>query len=652
MRSRYAAHGVAAVLLLCFLTAAPAVAQRQDPSREQSNVSVLGVDQLRSASHRETFQMLQYTPDPIEGFNRKSLGFTKGAVNWVMKPIAKGWRFITPTFARRGLDNLFFNLGWPSRFLSLLLQGEIVKSGVETGHFVVNTTIGIAGLFDPASRLGIPTYRQDIGLAFARWGSGPGFYFFIPILGPSSGRDALGRLFDTALHPATYLAGANFFFNMNAFTFRIDGYEALVESYPDPYLPVRALWSIQRTIAVERYTIPPEDYAESDPDPSLGVLLLKTEDSGFPARAKRRTVAMPQSFGPLPYSLWLQDGQAPLVFVIPGIGAHRTSSNPVAIAEMAYQRGHSVAIVSNPFHPEFLLHGLSVPYPGYTPTDSEDLYTALSLIRDDLERRHPGRVTEEKLMGYSLGAIETLFIAGAQESRSADALRFERFVAINPPVDVRHSAQRFDDYFDAPLAWPDGERNDRVKRLAMKAFLVLQEGIGEETRLPFDRAESEFLIGFMGRTMMIDALGAIERKGAPVLQILEQSDGAHSSLLDPINQSSFRRYGDELILPFYRERVGRGVTREDLAAQASLRTHERLLRASDLVHVFTNANDFILGDENLAWLREVAGARLTVFPDGGHLGNLHLEPIQEAILEALDGAPGRPAPGGYEAGAP
>ena len=624
-----------ASLILLLLLASPATLHADNPTREPSNVAVMGIDQLRNPTHRETFSMMQYTPDPIQGFNRGSLKVTKGVIDYFMKPLAKGWRFITPTRVRQSLDSFFFNLGYPSRLLSLLLQAELKKSGVETGHFIVNTTVGLAGLFDPATRLGIPTYRQDFGLAFARWGSGHGFYFFIPVLGPSSGRDALGRLFDTALHPLTYLPGSGIFFNMNAFTFRVDGYETLVESYEDLYFPIRAMWATQREIAVERFEIRPEDYAASDPDQSLGSLLFKVEDVEFPARARRRSVEMANTGRSLPYSLWLQDEPAPLVYIIPGIGAHRHSSTPVALAEMAFERGYSTAIVSSPFHWEFLVNGLTAPYPGYTPGDAEDLYAALSLIQRDIERWRPGKVTSAKLMGYSLGGIETLFVAAAQKERAPDALRFDRFVAINPPVEVRYAALQFDAHFDAPLRWPEEERDQRVKELIMKAFLVLQQGLEEGKPLPFSRSESEFLIGFMGRTLLNDAMAAIEAKGAPSLTLQEEDAEHRGPLLALINQSSFRNYADQLIIPYYLKELGGGLDRDQIARKAGLRSQEQMLRTNDRIHIFTNANDFIMGDENLAWLRGVAGDRLTVFPQGGHLGNLHLEPVQQAVLGAL-----------------
>jgi ABC-type transporter lipoprotein component MlaA/pimeloyl-ACP methyl ester carboxylesterase len=605
-----------------------------DPSetqREQSNLGVMGIDGLESSTHRETFSMIDYTPDPIEGFNRGSLAFTKPIIHWGVRPLAKGWRAITPGQMRESLENFYYNLGFPGRLVSLLLQAEIGKAGVETGHFLVNTTLGIAGLFDPAEHMRIPTYREDIGLTFARWGSGPGFYLFLPFFGPSTGRDALGRIFDTALHPTTYIPGSGLFFNVNAFSGRIEGYETLVESYHDVYLPVRALYNIQRFAAVERFEIKPEDYADSDPDPSIGVLRFKPRDPGFVGDAVEGEVTVPSTGRELPFSAWMQDGPAPIVVILPGIGAHRRSSTPVGLAELAFERGYSVVAVSNPFHREFLLNGLSSPYPGYTPDDVADLHVVFELIRAELDDEFGPIVTSATLLGYSLGAIETLFIAATQDQRPPDNVRFDRFVAINPPVDVDYAAQQFDAFFDIPLNWPAAERDQRVKEAILKAFLVLSDG-GEPDRLPFDREESQFLIGFLGRTQLTDLMTVIEERTGQPLQVQQQP--RRGPLMSRINQSSFERYAAELLVPHLIER--HTANRETLTRQASLTGLSSKLSDNSSVRVFTNANDFILSSAGLAWLRETLGDRLTVFPDGGHLGNLWAPQVQQSILEALD----------------
>ena len=313
-------------------------------------------------------------------------------------------------------------------------------------------------------------------------------------------------------------------------------------------------------------------------------------------------------------------------------------------AVRAYEGGYSVVNVSSPFHREFILSGFSAPYPGFTPQDAEVLYQALAEIHTQLSERVPGRVTDAALFGYSLGGIEALFIAAAQGNRPPGALRFERTVALNPPIDLRHAAERFDAYFDAPLRWPAAERDRRVKEVAMKVYLVLREGIEKGRPVPFDRSESEFMVGFQGRTTMALSLEAIREKGGPGLETdREQVDAERGPLLAVINESSMANYADVLLVPSLLARPDETRDAAGLERAASLRAIEHALREDTRIRVVTNADDFLNSDRSLDWLRNVMGERLTVFPKGGHLGNLHRPEVQNALAAAIQGRSPPPA---------
>ena len=621
-------------LALALLVSAPTLAQEQ---RGPSRVEVLGVDQFHQTRSRRGFTAIQYMPDPIEGFNRGSLAVTRPIFHWVLRPLAKGLRFVFPAPVRRSISRFGYNLAWPNRFVALLLQGRPVAAGTETGHFLVNSTVGLAGLFDPAGSIGIPTHDEDVGLAFASWGSGPGFYFFIPLMGPSSGRDALGRIFDTALNPATFVPGVSWFFNANSMSFRVDAYESFVETNREIYYPLRVMWTTQREVKARRLELTDEDYANADPEPSLGVLLVKT-DPDFVAKRVVESAQTPATGRALPYSLWLQPKPAALVYVVPGIGAHRQSGLPQFLAQKAFERGYSVAIVSNPFNFEFIEKGLSGPYPGSTPEDAEDLYAALQAIDTRLETLHPGQITSRRLLGYSLGAIESLFLAASQAKRPENGLRFDRVVAVNPPVDLGYAARNFDGYFDAPLRWPEAERDERAITAVLKAYLMTQPGVEPKRGFPFTRTESELLVGFYARVGLIDALSSIQGKGDPVFEIRDETDTRGRALSGLVNQTTLDRYASELLVPYLEQQTG--LAPDQLRPRASLRVHGEFLRGSDLVRVFTNSDDFIVNDSGRSWLRETLGDRVTIFPGGGHLGNLYLEEVHGRVIDALDtGAP-------------
>ncbi len=191
-------------------------------------------------------------PDPIQGYNRAIHGFNDGMYIYALRPTSKGWEFILPSAPRRCLQKFFLNLGMPVRFISCLLQAKIVGAGSELSRFVINTTIGIAGFFDPAKAFGLPAYPEDFGQAFAVWGMGPGFYFVLPVYGPSSGRDALGKIFDLALNPVTYIPGATILEYVNTTSFVYRDIDDLRAAAIDPYSALRNAYMQLRTQAIKK----------------------------------------------------------------------------------------------------------------------------------------------------------------------------------------------------------------------------------------------------------------------------------------------------------------------------------------------------------------------------------------------------------------
>jgi phospholipid-binding lipoprotein MlaA len=131
--------------------------------------------------------------DPWEGLNRKTFAFNEWADRWFVEPLAIGWDFVVPDPAQHGIDNFFENINMPRRIVNDLLQGKPAKAGDDFGRLLLNTTFGIAGLFDVATDAGLPPADEDFGQTLGVWGTPAGPYFVIPVLGPSNVRDA-GRL--------------------------------------------------------------------------------------------------------------------------------------------------------------------------------------------------------------------------------------------------------------------------------------------------------------------------------------------------------------------------------------------------------------------------------------------------------------------------
>ena len=136
--------------------------------------------------------------DPIEGVNRKIFWFNDRVDTYVLEPVASGWAWVAPVRVRTSVKNFFDNLRFPIVTVNDLLQAKPVAAGSDVARFAVNTTVGVLGFFDPASRWGLEKHDEDFGQTLGYWGVPAGPYVVLPILGPSDLRDALGLGVDYA----------------------------------------------------------------------------------------------------------------------------------------------------------------------------------------------------------------------------------------------------------------------------------------------------------------------------------------------------------------------------------------------------------------------------------------------------------------------
>jgi len=137
--------------------------------------------------------------DPWEGFNRAIFKFNDTLDVWILEPVAKGWDFVVPDPAQRGLDRFFDNLRFPIVFVNSVLQANPTRAGIALGRFSINTTLGMAGFFDPAAHAGLTPIDEDFGQTLGRWGVGGGPYLVLPFFGPSNPRDGVGMAVDSAM---------------------------------------------------------------------------------------------------------------------------------------------------------------------------------------------------------------------------------------------------------------------------------------------------------------------------------------------------------------------------------------------------------------------------------------------------------------------
>jgi pimeloyl-ACP methyl ester carboxylesterase len=284
--------------------------------------------------------------------------------------------------------------------------------------------------------------------------------------------------------------------------------------------------------------------------------------------------------------------------------------------------------------------------PAYLPVDGHDLRVAFTEIDRRLNAWYPDRLGDKALMGYSMGALHSLFIAATEPTsqlpvrrslgEGGPLIKFERYVAINTPVRLLHGVSKLDEFYRAPLDWPDAERTDNIENTFLKVAALSKSTLTPQTSLPFSAIESKFLIGLTFRLMLRDIIFSSQRRNNQGVLHHPIRNLRRAPVYQEILQYSFQDYFEKFAVPYYQARGVVSPAAEALEKAGDLRTYEAGLRANPDIRIIVNQNDFLLADEDLAWLRATfTPEQLTVFDRGGHLGNLYNPAVQKTILGAL-----------------
>lgn len=196
--------------------------------------------------------------DPLQPVNRGFFWVNDKLYFYLFKPVARAFR-VVPEPVRTSLGNFFSNLGTPVRLANSLLQFKLTDAGSELGRFMINSTLGIGGLFDPAKDWGeLQRKEEDLGQTFGHYGLGQGFYLVLPVLGPTTLRDGVGRVGDTFLDPLPYMLDdtevliGRLVEQENRLSLDKDTYEGIKEQELDPYLFIRNAYAQRRAAQVRR----------------------------------------------------------------------------------------------------------------------------------------------------------------------------------------------------------------------------------------------------------------------------------------------------------------------------------------------------------------------------------------------------------------
>ncbi|MGA3285171.1 MAG: VacJ family lipoprotein [Verrucomicrobiota bacterium] len=622
----------------------------------------------------ETVVLPKSVPDPLEPLNRVMWAFNKGLMTGVIKPTSRVYRFAVVKPVRTVIGNFGKNLTYPGRLINNLLQGKWSGARDESYRFVCNTTVGIAGFFDVGSKWKIPKSDADFGQTFGQWGWKPECFIMLPIFGPSNERDTVGLAADTAANPLIYISPYHFDANdpltyLGPYTYlnyavmyndladSVGEYVRFSRAEMDPYSEIQYAWTFVRENRVANFQVKgKQDEASLE---TIESVFFTFKDPEFPSRGKTRSVLIPATGRKLKFTFWLQPGKANVVYIVPGLGSHRLAETSLALAELAYKNGFSAVCISSPFNYEFMEHASTAALPAYLPVDGRDLHVALTKIDHHLNTLYPGRLGDKALMGYSMGAFDSLYVAateptnpppsdfGVPQSRDqlpvrrslgegGPLIKFDRYIAINTPVRMTYGVSKLDEFYRAPLKWPVAERTDDIENTFLKVAALSKSTLTPQTSLPFNAIESKFLIGLTFRLTLRDIIFSSQRRNNQGVLQHPIRNFRRDPVYQEILQYSYQDYFEKFAVPYYQARGMASPTAEALEKADDLRTYDAGLRANPNIRVIVNQNDFLLADEDLAWLHATfTPEQLTVFAQGGHLGNLSNPAVQKTILGAL-----------------
>jgi phospholipid-binding lipoprotein MlaA len=216
--------------------------------------------------------------DPFERLNRTSFAVNEGLDKAIGKPVARAYVKVVPRPLRRGVGNFMSNVTYPTVLVSNLLQGKLADAASDTGRILLNSTLGLGGLLDPARDAGLERHNEDFGQVLGKWGLASGPYLFLPLLGPSSLRDGLGQLPDEFTNGLNHIEEDRWRYGLQALRLLDDRAEILeaegvLERAGDKYTFVRSAWMQRREFQVRDGNVPesasPDGMIEGleDPEP-------------------------------------------------------------------------------------------------------------------------------------------------------------------------------------------------------------------------------------------------------------------------------------------------------------------------------------------------------------------------------------------------
>lgn len=399
-----------------------------------------------------------------------------------------------------------------------------------------------------------------------------------------------------------------------------------------------------------------QDYTYPYHDPYLATITTAILNAdGLTPGIKRQVVHVPvlpgrnrlpslEGRGELSVALYRQGHPAPLLFILSGIGSNPYFGPATYFAGLFHRKGFHVVILPSPMSWNFALAASRSGAPGYVPEDARDLYEAMQKTLQVLRARLGVRTTGIDFMGVSLGALEGAYVSVLDSKERK--IGIDRYLLANPPPDLTYALKKLDDMD----ALRDTMGRSRSESVMTKALTIVEPFTEERQDDPavFDKLVSKFSVFSTEEIQFLIAeyLQAVLPELVYVTQVIRERDAAAIPMsqarrrIQGARTFTFTEYSEKIGLPAWR--IQTGEPQADLASftrRGSLAPILDQLRGNSKVQIVHNADDFLAERKSIEELKEAMGDRMTLYPHGGHLGNLWYPETKEYLLGLFKASP-------------
>lgn len=614
--------------------------------------------------------------DRCENFNRKIFIFNSKINKIIIRPANTVWASIMPKYGMDRIKCAYTNMEFPIRFVSCLLEKDFKSSKTEALRFLTNTTIGFAGLYDPAkSKFKLEPRQEDMKQVLAYYNVKKGPYLVLPIVISGNVRDIVGEILNCPLNPTSYVIGpvaaaAKALVVLNQ-TASLQTIVKTIDSiYADPYDITKKLSGVEKYIynsnldrkevlakkissqnivkvsnlcppCVLKSDIKIENYNSQGPlVDSMRTSLFddKTLDDSiwsemsvwnrcFSKKIKTSYVKLFSDRAKYKYRYILQKNKkSPLAIIYPSIGEGVMSRHSVVLAKIFYAEGYSVLIQGSAFQWEFV-NSMPADYrPGFLPKDSYYSRILTSKIIDNLQKRYACNFGKRIIIGTSFGASTALFAAAQEEKENT--LNISNYISINPPVEMLFALKQIDKYSQES----NDNKSDIKERTALTAEKAIQlfqnisdkkAKISSEDKLEslnITDDEAKLVLDFIMKQKLSDLVFTVEK--APKHK--------KSQIYQTINNMNFYDYAQKYLLSDKYESVNQ------LDYDTSLHSIADFLKNSTNYKIYHTIDDYYSSPEQLKWLKQQSDKKTVLFSNGSHLGILYRKEFLDELKKDIN----------------